>query len=75
MWICKSLSPSVLGPDADPFLNCSRFAFSDGFNSSPLPFRCSITPRSAHRVEIIEKEFEEAMKELQVYSAKARGRA
>ncbi|KAI1390626.1 cytochrome P450 [Hypoxylon trugodes] len=45
------------------------FAFSDGFNSSPLPFPCSITPRSPTHVKVIEKEYQEAMEPLRRYTA------
>lgn len=56
-------------------LTCSlSFAYSDGFNSSPLPFPCSITPRSARHVEVVEREYREAMAELQPYSEAARAR-
>ncbi|KAK3689256.1 cytochrome P450 [Podospora appendiculata] len=44
------------------------FAFSDGFNSSPLPFRCSIKPRSARHAEVIEREFPGAEEQLKAYS-------
>ncbi|KAK0649971.1 cytochrome P450 [Cercophora newfieldiana] len=48
------------------------FAYSDGFNSSPLPFPCSITPRSARHAEVVEREYRDAMAELQPYSDAAR---
>ncbi|KAK4033928.1 cytochrome P450 [Parachaetomium inaequale] len=47
------------------------FAFSDGFNSSPLPFECSITPRSEKHARVIEREFQQAHGELQQYTAVA----
>ncbi|KAK0732303.1 cytochrome P450 [Lasiosphaeris hirsuta] len=40
------------------------FAFSDGFNSSPLPFPCSITPRSPEHAAVVEREYQEALEEL-----------
>ncbi|KAK4188886.1 putative cytochrome P450 17A1 [Podospora australis] len=40
------------------------FAFSDGFNSSPLPFPCEITPRSNKHQEVIEREFAGAGQKL-----------
>ncbi|KAL1843232.1 hypothetical protein VTJ49DRAFT_2563 [Mycothermus thermophilus] len=43
------------------------FAFSDGFNSSPLPFECSITPRSEMHALVIEREFQEVQNELLRY--------
>ncbi|KAF4466280.1 hypothetical protein FALBO_6862 [Fusarium albosuccineum] len=45
------------------------FAYSEGFNSSPLPFPCSITPRSARHAEIVEQEYQEALGELTAYTA------
>lgn len=45
------------------------FAYSDGFNSSPLPFPCSITPRSPHQAEVVEREHEEALKALVTYTS------
>ncbi|KAK4142201.1 cytochrome P450 [Dichotomopilus funicola] len=47
------------------------FAYSDGFNSSPLPFRCSITPRSSKHAKVVVKEFAGACEELQRYTAAA----
>lgn len=43
------------------------FAYSDGFNSVPLPFRCTIRPRTASHVEVIEREWKKALEELRVY--------
>ncbi|KAK3380774.1 cytochrome P450 [Lasiosphaeria ovina] len=40
------------------------FAYSDGFNSTPLPFPCSITPRSSMHAEVVQKEYEAAVKQL-----------
>ncbi|KAK4118997.1 cytochrome P450 [Parathielavia appendiculata] len=45
------------------------FAFSDGFNSSPLPFECSIKPRSEGHARVIQREFQEAQALLQHYTA------
>lgn len=45
------------------------FAYSEGFNSSPLPFPCSITPRSSKHVEVIEGEHARALKDLVEYTA------
>ncbi|AEO67375.1 uncharacterized protein THITE_2116283 [Thermothielavioides terrestris NRRL 8126] len=45
------------------------FAFSDGFNSSPLPFACSITPRSKRHASVVEREYRDANRELQQYTA------
>ncbi|KAI5865315.1 cytochrome P450 [Durotheca rogersii] len=47
------------------------FAFSDGFNSSPLPFECSITPRSQQHVRVVEREYQDALKSLKTYTAVA----
>ncbi|KAK8004148.1 ribosome biogenesis protein MAK21 [Apiospora arundinis] len=46
------------------------FAFTDGFNSSPLPFPCSITPRSALHAEIVEREARQALTELASYGGR-----
>ncbi|OTA99412.1 hypothetical protein M426DRAFT_67810 [Hypoxylon sp. CI-4A] len=45
------------------------FAYSDGFNSSPLPFPCSIKARSLKHAEVIEKEFLGASESLKTYTA------
>ncbi|KAI0844809.1 cytochrome P450 [Daldinia vernicosa] len=45
------------------------FAFSDGFNSSPLPFPCSIQPRSRNHAKVIEQEFQGAAESLKTYTA------
>ncbi|RPA95776.1 cytochrome P450 [Choiromyces venosus 120613-1] len=39
-------------------------AFTNGFLSQPLPFECSIKPRDQGRVEVIEREWAEANKDL-----------
>lgn len=54
---------------ASRLTNPSRFAYSDGFNSSPLPFPCAIAPRSVEREEIIRQEYQQAMEQLGVYAA------
>ncbi len=56
-------------------LTTPSFAFSDGFNSIPLPFECSITPRSEQHVRVVEREFQEARGKLQLYTAAANGLA
>ncbi|KAK3389784.1 cytochrome P450 [Podospora didyma] len=43
------------------------FAYSDGFNSTPLPFPCSISPRSPAHAKVIEEEYKDAMKELEAF--------
>ncbi|PCD34812.1 hypothetical protein AU210_007407 [Fusarium oxysporum f. sp. radicis-cucumerinum] len=45
------------------------FAYSEGFNSSPLPFPCSITPRSVKHAEVIESEHGNALEDLREYTA------
>ena len=42
-------------------LTWDSFAYSEGFNSSPLPFPCSITPRSPAHAEVVQKEYVAAM--------------
>lgn len=49
--------------------NFFSFAYSDGFNSIPLPFSCDISPRSVAHAKVIEREYEEAMTELTSYNA------
>jgi hypothetical protein len=34
----------------------NTYAYTDGFNSKPHPFRCTITPRSPQIQETIERE-------------------
>jgi hypothetical protein len=46
----------------------ASFAFSDGFNSSPLPFECEITPRSAGHERVMREAYEEAIVELAEYT-------
>ncbi|KAB5566218.1 cytochrome P450 [Coniochaeta sp. 2T2.1] len=55
---------SASGQDVDVDI----FAFTNGFNSVPLPFQSSIKPRSARHAEVIEREFGTAMSELKEYS-------
>lgn len=43
------------------------FAFTDGFNSRPLPFPLAITPRDDHRKRVIEHEWEDANEQLSAY--------
>ena len=50
-------------------LTIDSFAYSEGFNSSPLPFPCSITPRSGMHAEVIENEHVSALEELIEYTA------
>ncbi|KAJ7472750.1 cytochrome P450 [Mycena latifolia] len=45
------------------------FAYTDGFNSVPLPFPISITPRSAGHLGIIERENESAQEEMKAYDS------
>jgi len=42
-------------------------AFTDGFNSLPLPFELSIAPRSAAHAAVVEREWEAAAEELKAY--------
>ncbi|KAJ7679159.1 cytochrome P450 [Mycena polygramma] len=45
-------------------IDVDTFAYTDGFNSVPLPFRISITPRSPGHLAIIERENEVAQEEM-----------
>ncbi|KAH7122099.1 cytochrome P450 [Dactylonectria estremocensis] len=56
------------GPDGRN-VDVDIFAYSEGFNSTPLPFPCSITPRSSRQVEVIKCDFVDAMEELKTYTA------
>ncbi|KAJ7822103.1 cytochrome P450 [Mycena olivaceomarginata] len=49
-------------------IDVDTFAYTDGFNSIPLPFPISITPRSATHLAIIERENEVAQEELKAYA-------
>ncbi|KAI1335844.1 cytochrome P450 [Xylariaceae sp. FL0016] len=40
------------------------FAFSEGFNSSPLPFPCSIKPRSEEHAKVVREEYRNAMGQI-----------
>ncbi|KAI0835784.1 cytochrome P450 [Hypoxylon sp. FL0890] len=53
------------GKDIDADIN----AYSDGFNSSPLPFSCSIKPRSSRHAKVIEQEYQDALGSLKTYTA------
>ncbi|CAI4212811.1 unnamed protein product [Parascedosporium putredinis] len=46
----------------------NSFAYTDGFNSLPLPFSCDITPRSERHAQVIKKEYEASLDELQSYT-------
>ncbi|KAI2641388.1 cytochrome P450 [Hypomontagnella submonticulosa] len=70
--IARILWAFEVGPEKDASgkdIDVDIFAFSDGFNSSPLPFACSIKPRSAKHVKVVEREYEEAMDSLKTYTA------
>jgi cytochrome P450 len=45
------------------------FAYTDGFNSKPLPFKCRIRVRGEKYVDIMRREYEEALEALQKYEA------
>ncbi|KAI1080805.1 cytochrome P450 [Whalleya microplaca] len=73
--IARILWAFDVGPakDADgKDIDVDIFAFSDGFNSSPLPFPCSIQPRSPKHIAVIEQEYQDAIKSLRVYGASTR---
>ncbi|KAK3312975.1 cytochrome P450 [Apodospora peruviana] len=70
--IARILWAFEIGPAKDEKgknIEVDIFAFTDGFNSSPLPFPCSITPRSSEHVKVIEKEYEDVVKKLKAYTA------
>ncbi|CCF40026.1 cytochrome P450 CYP2 subfamily [Colletotrichum higginsianum] len=65
--IARVLWGFAVGPAKDEKgrdVDVDIFAYSDGFNSSPLPFPCSITPRSPRHAEVIGEECERALEEL-----------
>lgn len=42
-------------------------AYTDGFNSKPLPFKCRLEARGEQYVEIMRREYEDALEALQKY--------
>ncbi|KAI1774320.1 cytochrome P450 [Hypoxylon cercidicola] len=72
--IARMLWAFEVGPAKDAAgkdIEVDIFAFSDGFNSSPLPFPCSIKPRTPGRAKVIEQEARDAIKSLRTYTAVA----
>lgn len=71
MLTCKFsfLMKYLVGLSTERELMVTRFAFSDGFNSSPLPFPCSIKPRSSAHAEVIQQELQDALESLKTYTA------
>ncbi|KAJ7145079.1 cytochrome P450 [Mycena crocata] len=50
-------------------IEIDTLAYTDGFNSVPLPFPISITPRSAGHLSIIQRENETAQEEMKAYDS------
>ncbi|KAJ7227468.1 cytochrome P450 [Mycena pura] len=50
-------------------IDVDTFAYTDGFNSAPLPFPISITPRSPTHEAVILRENEVAQEELKAYDS------
>ncbi|KAF8176725.1 cytochrome P450 [Mycena galopus ATCC 62051] len=50
-------------------IEVDTFAYTDGFNSVPLPFPMSIIPRSPGHLAIIERENEVAQEEMKAYDS------
>ncbi|KAK7031112.1 hypothetical protein VNI00_013717 [Paramarasmius palmivorus] len=48
-------------PETGKLIDVDVNNYARGILTAPMPFRCAITPRSAERVELIEREFHEAM--------------
>ena len=69
MWICELPFHFFLFHQFAHNTLSHSFAYSDGFNSSPLPFPCDITPRSPQHVKVIQDEFRDAMGKLKVYNS------
>ncbi|KAH7310761.1 cytochrome P450 [Stachybotrys elegans] len=68
--IARILWAFDIGPAKDEDgkdIDVDIFGYSDGFNSSPLPFRCSITPRSQNHVEVVEHEYGKVINDLTQY--------
>ncbi|KAJ6560734.1 cytochrome P450 [Mycena sp. CBHHK59/15] len=55
--------------DKSQEIEVDTLAYTDGFNSVPLPFPISITPRSAGYLAIIERENEAAQEEMKAYDS------
>ncbi|KAJ7111970.1 cytochrome P450 [Mycena epipterygia] len=55
--------------DSGREIEVDTFAYTDGFNSVPLPFPISIMPRSAGHLAIIERENEAAQEEMKIYDS------
>ncbi|KAI2603637.1 cytochrome P450 [Hypoxylon sp. NC1633] len=70
--IARMLWAFEVGPAQDANgkdIDVDIFAFSDGFNSTPLPFSCSIKPRSSTHAGVIEQEYQDAIGSLKTYTA------
>ena len=65
LWAFK-ISPSI-DPKSGQEIPVDIEAFTSGFNMKPLPFHCRIEPRGTKYVDIMRREFEEAMERLQPY--------
>ena len=52
-----------------------EMAFTQGFNSRPMPFQAKITPRSPDKLKIIEAGFQSAEKDIDVIMAKIKSKA
>jgi len=55
-------------------LDLDIFAFTNGLNMRPQPFKCEITPRSATIRETIVKEGKEALRDLEVLDGESKYR-
>jgi cytochrome P450 len=65
LWGFK-ISPAIdkkTGKEVEVDIN----AYTDGFNSKPLPFQCRLEPRGKKYVEIMKREYEDALEALQKY--------
>ena len=65
LWAFK-ISPAI-GAKTGKEIPVDIDAYTDGFNSKPLPFQCRLEPRGEKYVEIMKREYEEAVEALQKY--------
>ena len=65
LWAFK-ISPAIDGETGREIL-VDIDAYTDGFNSKPMPFQCRFEPRRKKYVEIMGREYDDALEELQHY--------
>jgi cytochrome P450 len=65
LWGFKISPP--LHPNTGKELPVDINAYTDGFNSKPLPFQCHVQPRGEKYVQVMKREYEDAVEALQKY--------